>query len=54
MVNISRETSEQTEQRLRQVITQARLRIYPGAYAFVEFPLDKFPGAVRGGVSRRR
>ncbi|MBB1626576.1 DUF6196 family protein [Achromobacter sp. UMC71] len=47
MVNISRETAEQTEQRLRHVITQARLRIYPGTYAFVEFPLDQFPGAVR-------
>ncbi|CAB3869747.1 DUF6196 family protein [Achromobacter ruhlandii] len=47
MVNISRETSEQTEQRLRRVITEARLRIYPGTYAFTEFPLDDFPGAVR-------
>lgn len=47
MVNISRETSEQTEQRLRRVITAARLHIYPGTYAFTEFPLDWFPGAAR-------
>jgi hypothetical protein len=47
MVDISRETIEQTEQRLRRVITEARLRIYPETYAFVEFPLDQFPKAVR-------
>ncbi|WP_237171299.1 DUF6196 family protein [Pandoraea pulmonicola] len=47
MVDISRETTEQTEQRLRRVITEARLRIYPETYAFVEFPLDQFPKAVR-------
>ncbi|MFM0504052.1 DUF6196 family protein [Paraburkholderia caffeinilytica] len=47
MVDISHETVEQTEHRLQRVITEARLRIYPGAYTFVEFPLDQFPGAVR-------
>jgi hypothetical protein len=48
MVNISHETAEQTEHRLRRVITEARLHLYPGTYAFVEFPLDQFPAAVRG------
>jgi hypothetical protein len=41
------ETVEQTQQRLERVITEARLRRYPGAYAFDEFPLDQFPAAVR-------
>lgn len=47
MVDISHETVEQTERRLRRVITEARLRIYPGTYAFLEFPLDQFPQAAR-------
>ncbi|RQZ39717.1 DUF6196 family protein [Burkholderia sp. Bp9099] len=47
MVDISRETVEQTERRLRRVITEARLRIYSGTYTFIEFPLDQFPSAVR-------
>ena len=42
MVDISHETIEQVEQRLRRVITQARLQIYPGTWAFQEFPLDRF------------
>jgi hypothetical protein len=46
MVDISHETVEQTEHRLRRVITEARLLIYPDAYTFVEFPLDQFPKAV--------
>lgn len=47
MVDISHETTEQTERRLRRVITEARLRIYPGTYTFDEFPLDQFPSAAR-------
>ncbi|ANH68545.1 DUF6196 family protein [Mitsuaria sp. 7] len=47
MVDISRETVEQTERRLRRVITQARLRVYPGTWAFEEFPLDSFATSVR-------
>jgi len=48
MVDISRETLEQTERRLRRVVTQARLKIYPGTWTFQEFPLDAFPAAARG------
>ncbi|KFG98153.1 hypothetical protein GQ56_0105755 [Burkholderia paludis] len=47
MVDISHESIEQTERRLRRVITESRLRIYPGTYSFVEFQVDQFPGAVR-------
>ncbi|CAB3770898.1 hypothetical protein GQ57_22565 [Burkholderia sp. MSh2] len=47
MVDISHETVEQTESRLRRVMTESRLRVYSGTYAFVEFPLDQFPAAVR-------
>ncbi|MGN4071212.1 DUF6196 family protein [Burkholderia gladioli] len=47
MVDISRETAEQTELRLRRVITQAQLVVYPGLYRFDEFPLDRFPDAAR-------
>lgn len=47
MVGISRESTEQTEQRLLRVTTRARLHVYPGSYAFSEFALDEFPRAVR-------
>ncbi|MBI0327241.1 DUF6196 family protein [Burkholderia plantarii] len=47
MVDISHETAERTEQRLRRVITEARLVVYPGSYRFDEFPLDRFPAAAR-------
>ncbi len=47
MVDISHETVKEAECRLRHVITKARLRVYPGTYAFQEFPLDQFPAAVR-------
>ncbi|SEK89104.1 hypothetical protein SAMN04515666_102287 [Bosea lupini] len=47
MVNISHETPEATERRLLQVTTQARLQVYSDTYAFLEFPLSAFPGAVR-------
>lgn len=47
MVDISHETVEQTEHRLRRVITEARLHIYRDTYTFVEFPLDQFPEAIR-------
>lgn len=48
MVDVSRETAAATERRLQRVITQARLRVYPGTWAFQEFPLERFPAAVRG------
>ena len=39
---ISQETSAQTEIRLKQVLQQAHLKTYDGAYYFEEFPLDKY------------
>ena len=47
MVDISHETTEQTERRLLRVIQQARLQVLPGTWTFHEFPLDAFPQAVR-------
>jgi hypothetical protein len=41
-VNISRETAEQTEARLRCVIQSSRLDVFDGAWAFEEFPLADF------------
>ncbi|WP_256665250.1 DUF6196 family protein [Pseudomonas sp. SLFW] len=46
MVNISHETTEDAERRLLRVMTQARVRFFTGTYAFLEFPLSSFPGAV--------
>lgn len=40
---ISHETTEQTEQRLRSVISQAEFKALSGSYAFLEFPLAEFP-----------
>lgn len=40
---ISTETPEQTEHRLRSVISQADLQTFAGSYAFLEFPLDQLP-----------
>ena len=42
MVQISRETPEQTEQRLLKVLAQSHFQIYEGSYAFEEFPLADF------------
>lgn len=42
MVQISHETIEQTETRLRKVISEADFRVYPDLYAFEEFPLKDF------------
>lgn len=42
MVNISRETPEQVTTRLKKVIKQSRLTLYPDAYIFEEFALDDF------------
>jgi hypothetical protein len=47
MVDISQETAEQTESRLRRVIKTARLTVYQHSYAFHEFPLTDFPGSAR-------
>lgn len=43
VVSISRETSEQTKQRLRRVIAAAELVSLDGAWAFWEAPLDQPP-----------
>jgi len=47
MVQVSRETSAQTERRLLGVIAHSDLQIYGDSYVFEEFPLDAFPSAVR-------
>jgi len=46
MVDISRETPDETEARLRRVICAADLKVYEAPYAFTEFALDEFPHAV--------
>jgi hypothetical protein len=46
MVDISYETVEETDMRLRHVIRAAELRVYKRSYAFAEFALDEFPVAV--------
>ncbi|WP_067820211.1 DUF6196 family protein [Actinomadura kijaniata] len=43
MVSVSRETAEQTEERLRRVIAQADLLVHDGAWRFEESPLDRPP-----------
>jgi hypothetical protein len=47
MVDISHEALDEVEHRLRRVIRRCRLRIFPGTYAFEEFPLDRFPDAAK-------
>ena len=42
MVNISQETPDQTEARLRRVIKAARLKVWDVPHAFVEFPRTEF------------
>jgi Family of unknown function (DUF6196) len=44
LVNISQETSAETEARLRRVIQASRLTVLEGAWAFEEFPLAQFAG----------
>jgi hypothetical protein len=43
MVNVSVETAEQTDLRLRSVIAAAELRAVPGEWGFHEAPLDQPP-----------
>jgi len=47
MVDISNESSAQTEARLFRVIRTARLTVYAQPFAFLEFPVPEFPRAVR-------
>ncbi|MEP2783669.1 MAG: DUF6196 family protein [Pseudoruegeria sp.] len=42
MVSISRETAQETTDRLKRVIQETRLTTYDGAYVFEEFPLAAF------------
>lgn len=42
MVSISKETPEQTDLRLREIIQQSRLTVYSNAYTFNEFALNDF------------
>ncbi|WP_433438326.1 DUF6196 family protein [Nonomuraea sp. CA-141351] len=43
MVSVSIETAEQTEERLRRVISQADLVVHDGVWCFQEFPADQPP-----------
>jgi hypothetical protein len=45
MVDVSYETAEETDERLRRVIRAAHLKVYEQPYAFAEFALDKFATA---------
>lgn len=47
MVEISRETPPQTENRLLKVIAQSDLKIFAESYVFEEFPLDRFSNLAR-------
>ena len=47
MVEISRETPAQTENRLLKVIAQSEFKIFTESYAFEEFPLDSFANLAR-------
>lgn len=47
MVSISRETPEQTDARLLDVIAQSRLDVLPGAYAFVDCSAEMAVGHFR-------
>ncbi|MFI6705010.1 DUF6196 family protein [Nonomuraea sp. NPDC050478] len=43
MVSVSRERSEQTEERLQRVIAQADVLVHDGVWCFEEFPIDQPP-----------
>ena len=47
MVEISQETSVQTETRLLKVIAQSEFKLFAGSYTFEEFPLDRFSNLAR-------
>lgn len=46
MVDISHESPDETDARLRLVIRAAKLTVFDTPYAFEEFPIDRFPAAV--------
>jgi len=43
MVDISRETPDETDARLRRVVRMCQLKVYEGQFTFSEFPLSRFP-----------
>lgn len=47
MVQISHETSKETDVRLRKVIVDSEVTFYDGSYAFEEFPLVDFASKAR-------
>jgi Family of unknown function (DUF6196) len=47
MVNISHESSSDTETRLRKVIQSSRLKVFEGAWIFEEFPIAEFSSKAR-------
>jgi|SRR5882724_3189847 len=47
-MHVSHETSAETQARLRRVISQAELVVYPGPYAFIETPAEDFPAHLMG------
>ncbi|MEQ5774999.1 hypothetical protein J4E05_05695 [Thalassospira sp. NFXS8] len=47
MVNISQETPEQTDTRLRQVMVQTQFKAYAEPYIFDEFPITEFSARIR-------
>ena len=46
MVDISHETAEQTDRRLRRLFPSTRIHVFDEPYAFFEFGRADFPGAV--------
>jgi hypothetical protein len=51
-MHISRETQQQTETRLRLVLSSAYLIWHEGSFSFFEFPGDKFPShAIDGALA---
>lgn len=46
MVDISHETTEQTEARLRRLFPSTEFRVFEEPFVFAEFELEKFPVAV--------
>src|SRR3989442_8680325 len=45
-MDVSRETLEQTHQRLLRVLAAAEFLVYPGLYGYHEYPRAEFPAAL--------
>ena len=50
IMQISRETLEETETRLRKVIANSNFTLYDGTYVFEEFPLKDFKSKARANA----